>query len=190
MNLRGMKLGAIPAVLLMAATMAAAGGEEKSVANPKEIHEAYAKQEQQVVAQLLRIQTPETAFDYVNFYMSGPVVVLTGFTTKGPLKQEAEGNVKSLKWVEHVVNEIEILPVTSELRSLRLSILGRLSEALPQSFPAGHANIRIKVTGDFQVTLVGVIDPLNKLSLESAVVQIKQMPLVKSVTNQVLATLN
>ena len=115
------------------------------------------------------------------------MVVLTGFTTKGPLKQEAEGNVKSLKWVEHVVNEIEILPVTPELRSLRGSILGGLSEALPQSFPAGHANVRIKVTADFQVTLVGVIDPLNQLSLESAVVEIKQMPLVKSVTNQVLA---
>ena len=180
----------MPAVLLMAATMAADGDEEKSVANPKEIHEAYARQEQQVVGQLLKIQTPETAFDYVNFYLSGPVVVLTGFTTKGPLKQEAEGNVKSLKWVEHVVNEIEILPVTPELRSMRASILGGLAQALPQSFPAGHANIRIKVTADCQVTLVGVIDPLNTLRLESAVVEIKQMPLVKSVTNQVLATPN
>lgn len=183
-----LNLAVLPVAVLLAATAAAQGDVEKTVSNPKAIHDAIAKQSQQVVEKLLRLQTPQTPFDYINFYLSGPVVVLTGFTSKSPLKNEAESQVKTLAWVEHVVNEVQVLGVTPELRSLRASILANLTQALPQAFPLGHANVRIKVTEDFQVTLAGVVNRYDKTTLEAALVQIKQMPLVKSVTSQVVVT--
>ena len=87
-----------------------------------------------------------------------------------------------------MVNEVQVLGVNPELRSLRANILANLTAAVPQAFPQGHANVRIKVTEDFQVTIVGVVGRYDKSTLAAALVQVKQMPLVKSVTNQVLVT--
>jgi hypothetical protein len=68
-----LKLVAIPAVLLMVATTAGAADADKTAAGPKEIHDAVAKQSPQVVGALLKIQTPESAFDFINFSgTSGP----------------------------------------------------------------------------------------------------------------------
>lgn len=142
------------------------------------------KHRQQVVKKLVTLPHQETAFDFFNFGIQGPTVVLLGFTIRPVLKTEAEGAVKELEWVEHVVNEIQVLPLNPEDRQLRSGSLAILEQMLPQSFPQGHADIRIKVIrGD--ITLVGYIDAFQKKELESAIVQIQHLPLVKQVKSGV-----
>ena len=172
-------VGAVGAITLYAQ-------DERQVQPSKKIHEQVAKHSQEVSNQLLKIQTPETAYDYIAFAVSGPVVVLEGFTAKPVLKDAAQKRVENLDWVVHVVNEIEIINVNSTTQDLRSEILFMLEKAAPQAFPENHAHIRIKVTDTLDVTLVGVVDQMSKTRLEAAVVQIKNLPLVKSVTNHVL----
>jgi osmotically-inducible protein OsmY len=184
------KRGAIltTALSVLAAPAVVSAQQAKQVMPPKAIHEQMAKHSQEVVGQLLKIATPQTPFDFINFYLSGPVVVLTGFTTKQTLKDEAEQQVSKLKWVDHVVNEIELVAMNNQTIRLRKHVLDILEQAAPQSFPESHAEIRIKVTEKFDITLVGVINKLNKGTFEAALVQIKNLPLVRTVTNHVLVS--
>jgi hypothetical protein len=166
---------------------AAAWAQEPAQVMPaKAIHDQVAKRSQEVVGQLLKIATPQTAYDYINFYLSGPVVVLTGFTAKGTLKDEAEQQVQKLKWVDHVVNEIKIVDVNPETRQLRRKVLGMLEQACPQSFPQDHAEMRILVTEKFDITIEGIVNPEDKDTFAAALVQIKNLPLVGTVTNHTL----
>lgn len=127
-----------------------------------------------------------TAFDYITFYLSGPAVVLEGFTTKPVVKQDAATAVKKIEWVNHVVNKIEELPIEPAVNDLRREVLSIVRTASPQSFPQDRAYIRVKIDGGMNVTLVGWADPVDKLRLEAAVVQINSLPLVKDVENQVV----
>jgi len=167
-------------------TVEASAQDERQVQSSKTIHEQAAKHSQEVANQLLKIATPETPYDYISFYLSGPAVVLQGFTAKPVLKDAAQKRVENLDWVVHVVNEIEIVNVNATTQDLRSQVLGMVEKAAPQAFPENHANIRVKVTDTFDVTLVGVVDKMSKTRLDAAVVQIKNLPLVKSVTNHVL----
>ncbi len=147
------------------------------------------KHRQQVVKKLVTLPHQETAFDFFSFGIQGPTVVLLGFTIRPVLKTEAEGSVKELEWVEHVVNEIQILPLNAQDRRLRSGSLTILERLLPQSFPQGHADIRIKVIrGD--ITLVGYIDAFQKKELEVAIVQIQHLPLVGEVKSGVAVKAN
>jgi osmotically-inducible protein OsmY len=117
--------------------------------------------------------------------MSGSVVVLTGFTINGGYKNEAQKRIEKLKWVTSVVNEVKFLPVEPGAQEIRTGALAILQQEVPQSFPQNHANIRIEVD-KMVVTLVGFVEEINKLRLESAIVQIKNLPLVKDVKNEIL----
>ena len=179
--------------LLVALAVAGAVGvgslhaqDERQVQPSKKIHDQAAKHSNEVADQLLKITTPESVYDYISFYLSGPAVVLKGFTAKPVLKDAAQKQVEKLDWVVHVVNEIEIINVNNTTIELRGEVLGMLEKASPQAFPENHANMRIKVTDTFDVTLVGVIDKMSQKRLDAAVVRIKVLPLVKSVTNNVL----
>jgi len=177
--------------LLVALAMVGAAGyaisvQDRQVQPSQKIHEQAAKYSKEVANQLLKIGTPETVYDYISFGLSGPAVVLQGFTAKPVLKDAAQKQVEKLDWVVHVVNEIEIINVNNTTQDLRSEILGMLEKAIPEAFPENHANIRIKVTDKLDVTLVGVASKMNKTRLDAAVVQIKNLPLLKSVTNHVL----
>lgn len=177
--------------LLVALAMVGAAGsasfaQDRQVQPSQKIHDQTAKHSKEVASQLLKIGTPETPYDYISFYLSGPAVVLQGFTAKPVLKDAAQKQVEKLGWVVHVVNEIEIINVNQATQELRSQILGMLEKAAPQAFPENHANIRIKVTDKLDVTLVGVVDKMSKTRLDAALVQINNLPLVKSVTNHVL----
>lgn len=142
------------------------------------------KHRQQVVKKLVTLPHQETVFDFLSFDVQGPTVVLLGFTIQPVLKTGAEGSIKQLEWVEHVVNEIQVLPLNPEDRQLRSGSLAVLEQLLPQSFPEGHADLRIKVMrGD--ITLVGYIGAFQKKFLEAAIVQIQHLPLVREVKSEV-----
>ena len=138
--------------------------------------------------ELNRLGTPETPFDYINLALSGPVVVLQGFTVNGALKDDAQAQVQKLMWVTHVVNEVELLDLGPELRRVRQQTLATLKKQVPQAFPENHANIRIKVTLKGDVTLVGVVSAKDGERLKAATEQIKHITLVSSVANDIVET--
>jgi hypothetical protein len=162
--------------------------EPARVNSPDAVHQQTAKHLAQVVKALSTMGTPETPFDFINPVVSGPVVVLQGFTINDVLKKNAQAQVEKLGWVTHVVNEVEYLKMGPEVRRMRRQALAKLQEMVPQAFPENHANIRIKVTVQGDITLVGVISSIDKVRLEAAIEQIKHMALVGSVTNQVVET--
>ena len=174
------------ALLMIGASSAVTADAQETVNSPTAIHEQTAKHFQEVVQVLNRLGVPETPFDYIAPAVSGPVVVLQGFTANGGLKDDAESQVKKIKWVTHVVNEIDYLKSGSELRRTREQTLGILERLVPQAFSENHANIRIKVTLKGNITLVGVVDPQDKKRFEAAIEQIRHLDFVGSVTNDVV----
>lgn len=52
-------------------------------------------------------------FDFLVFSVNGPTVTLGGEVYNGSIKKDAEGEVKRIAGVENVVNNIEVLPVSS-----------------------------------------------------------------------------
>jgi hypothetical protein len=182
-------------VLVLATLIASTSGvvslraqEQTRVNSPNAVHEQTAKHLLQVVKALGTLGTPETPFDFINPAVSGPVVILEGFTINDVLKKDAQAQVEKLSWVTHVVNEVEYLKMGPEVRRMRRQTLAKLEEMVPQAFPENHANIRIKVTVQGDITLVGAISPIDKVRLEAAIEQIKHMALVGSVTNQIVET--
>jgi len=161
--------------------------QDHQVQSSKAIHDQLEKHRQDVLKILATCSSRQTVFDFITFQLSGPAVVLTGFTINGGYKNEVQNRVEKLKWVSHVVNEVQFLPVEPGAQEIRTSTLAVLRREVPQSFPENHANIRIKVD-KMVVTLVGFVEEFNKLRYEAAVVQIKNLPLVKEVKDEVLIT--
>jgi hyperosmotically inducible protein len=98
-------------------------------------------------------------FDNITYQVEGYDVTLKGQVTRPTLKSEAENVVKQIEGVQKVVNQIEVLPLSSMDRDLRL----RLFQAI-YNFPALQRYalpvikpIRIIVKNG-QVTLEGVVD--------------------------------
>jgi len=124
-----------------------------------------------------------TAFDYLTAGVQGNKVILSGFTIGLGVKREAEGRVKNLEWVEEVENNIEQLPLSGGDRRIRADVRARLGRFVPRAYSGNRALIRIKVNhGD--VTLVGLVE--SELLRGVAEVQTQSVPLVKSVTNQLV----
>ena len=159
--------------------------EDERVNSPNAIHKQSSKHFDEVVKVLNKLGTPETPYDYLSFGLSGPVVVLQGFTINGAVRDNAKAQVQKLKWVIHVVQEVELLDLGPELRRVRQQILTTLKKQVPQAFPQNHANIRIKVTVKGDVTLVGVIEAPDGKRYLAAVEQIKHITFVGSVTDKV-----
>jgi osmotically-inducible protein OsmY len=167
------------AVLLVSSSMALAADQEA-------MEKERAEHRQQVAKAIAGMGQMMTEFDYITFYLSGPVVVLEGFTTKPVVKQDAETAVRKVEWVNHVVNKIEELSIEPTVNEIRAEVLSMVKKATPQSFPQDRAYIRVKVDKDMNVTLVGWADPMDKKRLEAAVVGIQNLPLVKKVDNQIV----
>lgn len=159
--------------------------EHEKVNSPTAIHEHKDGHVDDIIKVLTTLGTPETTFDYLTFAISGPVVVLEGFTVNGALRDNAKAQIQKLDWVTHVVQEVELLDVGPELRRVRQQVLATLKKQVPQAFPQNHANIRIKVTIKGDVTLIGVIDKNDEKRYLAAVEQIKHITFVGSVTSSV-----
>jgi len=124
-----------------------------------------------------------TAFDYLSASVQGSRVVLSGFTIGLGVRSEAEGRVKTLDFVEVVTNNIEQLPLSGGDRQIRAEVLSRLVRYIPRAYSGNRALIRIKVNRG-EVTLVGLVE--SELLKGVAEVQTQTVPLVRSVTNQLV----
>lgn len=149
-----------------------------------------ARHREDVVKALSDLGTPETVFDSLGFAISGPVVVLQGFTINGALAGNAKAQVEKIDWVTHVIQQVELLPVGPQMKSMREDILDILQEQVPQAFPTGTARIRIGVDGDGVVTLVGSIERGDEKRYEAALEQIERVTFVDSVEDKVVRQAN
>jgi len=121
-------------------------------------------------------------FDNIYGTVSGYNVTLMGQVVNPTLKRDAENVVKHIEGVEKVVNQIEVLPLSSMDDGLRMklyrSIYGFPSlekYAMPVVKP-----IRIIVKNG-NVTLEGVVDSENDKSV--ATIRANSVPGIFSVTN-------
>ena len=126
-----------------------------------------------------------TVFELANFSLSGPVVVLQGFVTQPVLKEEAVAAIKTLDWVVHVVDQVEVLPTDPPAIETRQEVYQLLKRQVPSAFPQQHAYIRIKVSGNREVTLYGYVPKIDSKRLENAVVQLEQLGAVTKVESLV-----
>ena len=183
-NMRTLVLAVLVAGVSGAAPLAAQ--DHEVVNSPNAIRDQKVQHATDVRKTLNSLGTPETVYDFLTFGISGPVVVLQGFTINGALRDNAKAQVEKLDWVTHVVQEVELLPLGPELKRIRRQILGILQKQVPQSFPTRHANIRIGVDGEGQVTLIGIINPPDEKRYLAAVEQIKHIPFVAGVKDKVV----
>jgi len=98
-------------------------------------------------------------FDYLAFKVDGYDVTLLGQVTRPILKSDAEAAVKSVEGVEHIDNQIDVLPPSSQDDRLRLQLYRAIYGYAPlQKYALGvQKPIRIIVKSG-RVTLEGVVD--------------------------------
>jgi hyperosmotically inducible protein len=121
-------------------------------------------------------------FDYLSYKVDGNNVTLMGQVTRPTLKSDAENVIKKIEGVEHIENQIEVLPPSPIDESLRRQLY-RAIYGYPalQKYALGvQQPIRIIVKGG-KVTLEGVVD--NESDKNIANIQASGVPGVFSVTN-------
>lgn len=143
-------------------------------------------------------------FDYIHFGITGRTVILEGEASRPALKSSAERAAKSVKGVESVQNDIEVLPNSPNDDRIRAAVYYRIysqpslqkytSNRGPQYLsatrrtmgitydpPVGYHAIHIIVKNG-NVTLVGVVD--NESDYAMAGMQANSTPGVFSVDNE------
>ena len=126
-------------------------------------------------------------FDNLVYKVNRCEVTLIGQVTRPTLKSDAENAIKSIEGVEHVRNQIEVLPVSPFDNALRL----RLYRAIYgynqlQKYALGVTKpIRIVVKNG-QVTLEGVVD--TEVDRDIAGIQANGVADVLSVKNNLTVT--
>ncbi|HEY7098014.1 MAG TPA: BON domain-containing protein [Terriglobales bacterium] len=106
------------------------------------------------------LMMPNTnVFDYLAFKVDGYDVTLLGQVTRPILKSDAEAAVKGVEGVEHIDNQIDVLPPSSQDDRLRLQLYRAIYGYAPlQKYALGvQKPIRIIVKSG-RVTLEGVVD--------------------------------
>ena len=121
-------------------------------------------------------------FDNLAYKVDGYNVTLVGQVTRPTLKSDAENVVKKIEGVEHVDNQIEVLPPSPIDESLRRQLYRAIygHPALQKYAMGVQQPIRIIVKGG-KVTLEGVVD--NEGDKNIANIQANGVPGVFSVTN-------
>ena len=121
-------------------------------------------------------------FDNLSFRVNGGTVTLMGQVTRPTLKTDAERVVTAIEGVERVVNDIEVLPLSSYDDKIRLAtyraIYGHtaLNRYVLQAVPSIHIVVK-----NGTVTLEGVV--ANEGDKNIAGLQANSVPGVFSVTN-------
>ncbi|HEX3354833.1 MAG: BON domain-containing protein [Terriglobales bacterium] len=100
-----------------------------------------------------------TVFDNIAYKVDGYNVTLLGQVTRPVLKSDAENVVKKIEGVEHVDNQIEVLPTSPMDDRLRIRLYRAIYDYPPlQKYALGvQKPIRIIVKNG-KVTLEGVVD--------------------------------
>src|SRR5882672_7306536 len=100
-----------------------------------------------------------TVFDNLSYKVDGYNVTLIGQVTRPTLKSDAENVVKRIEGVEHVDNQIEVLPVSPNDDRIRRQLYRSIYGYGPmQKYAMGvQQPIRIIVKNG-NVTLEGVVD--------------------------------
>jgi hyperosmotically inducible protein len=121
-------------------------------------------------------------FDDISFRVDGGTVTLFGAVTRPVLKSDAERSIKHIEGVQRVVNEIEVLPLSTFDDQIRLREYRAIFGYTPlQRYGMGVLpSIRIIVKNG-HVTLTGVVS--NEADREMAYLRANGVPGVFSVTN-------
>jgi len=121
-------------------------------------------------------------FDNVSYKVNGYNVTLIGQVTRPTLKSDAENVVKRIEGVEHVDNQIEVLPTSPNDDRLRLQLYNAIyGDPALQKYALGvQQPIRIIVKNG-NVTLEGVVD--NEGDKNIANIRANGVPGVFSVKN-------
>lgn len=123
------------------------------------------------------------AFDYLAFTVGDNTVTLKGNVTNPVVKSEAASVVKRIEGVEHVNNQIQVLPVSFFDNGLRVRLY-RTIYGYPalQKYSLGvNKPIRI-IVDNGHVTLMGVVD--NQTDKNIAGLRANGVPGIFSVDNQ------
>jgi hyperosmotically inducible protein len=125
-------------------------------------------------------------FDNLAYKVEGNTVTLYGQVVRPSTRKDAERRVAKIKGVEHVVNNIEVLPLSSFDDSIRLSTYRALvrTGGLYRYFMGANPSIRIIVNRG-QLTLEGVV--ANKGDKNLAYIVARGVPGAFSVTNNLRA---
>lgn len=123
-----------------------------------------------------------SVFDNLQYRVDGSTVTLMGEVTDPANKSDAEKTVKNIEGVEHVVNQIEVLPPAPMDQQIRLAEFRAIyGYATLQKYDMGvQKPIRIIVKGG-HVTLEGVVD--SEADKDAAGIRANSVPNVFSVTN-------
>lgn len=162
-------------VVMLAVSLFASAADNNNVGSAEQI--------QREVRHELNMLPYVTAFDYMAFKVDGRNVTLLGQVSKPVLKSDAENVVKKIEGVEHVDNQIEVLPPSSQDDRLRIRLF-RSIYGFPalQKYELGTLKpIRILVKSG-HVTLAGVVD--NEADKNMAGIRANSVSGIFSVDNQ------
>lgn len=123
-----------------------------------------------------------SVFDNLAYSVNGDVVTLSGQVTRPTLKSDAENVVKRLEGVAKVVNNIEVLPLSSQDDQIRRAVYRSIysNDALFRYGMGAVPPIHVIVKNG-HVSLEGVVD--NEADKNIANIQANSVPGVFSVTN-------
>ena len=124
-----------------------------------------------------------SVFDNLEYSVDGDVVTLSGQVTRPTLKRDAEAALKRIERVSKVVNNIEVLPVSSADNWIRWAAYRTLYNANSPlaRYGAGTVpQIHILVKNG-NITLTGVVERESHKTLANLL--IRSVPGVFSVTN-------
>lgn len=121
-------------------------------------------------------------FDNLAFKVDGDTVTLYGQVVRPTTRKEAERRVAKIEGIDRVVNNIEVLPVSSFDDSIRIRTYRAVFRASSLYRYAMGANPSIHIiVNRGHVTLEGVV--ANKMDSQLAYMAASQVPGVFSVTN-------
>jgi hyperosmotically inducible protein len=125
-------------------------------------------------------------FDNLAYKVEGSTVILYGQVVRPSTRQDAERRVARINGVERVVNNIEVLPLSSFDDSVRVSTYRTLfrTGGLYRYAMGANPSIHIVVKGG-HVTLEGVVS--NEADSQLAYMAARGVPGVFSVTNNLRA---
>ena len=124
-----------------------------------------------------------SVFDNLEYTVDGDVVTLTGQVTRPTLKTDAEATLKRIERVSKVVNNIEVLPLSSSddwVRWAAYRTLYNANSPLARYGAGTVPQIHILVKNG-NITLSGVVERESHKNL--ATLLIKSVPGVFTVTN-------
>jgi osmotically-inducible protein OsmY len=121
-------------------------------------------------------------FDNLNYSVEGDTVILSGQVVRPSTRKDAERRIARIEGVEHVINNIQVLPLSSfddriRLRAYRIIFrTGSLYRYSLGSNPSIHI-----IVNRGHITLEGVVG--NKMDSQLAYIAATQVPEAFSVTN-------